>query len=190
MKRRSLLAIPLCVVLLIGFGNQEAKALIDAQMFVTLDILNSPVPGGTIDVKFTYLIKNIGDVTINQFNIQFPTVIFGGASFSGITGPAGWSSVGTLPPQFQFFNAVGLAAHSEMTFMVTVTGADFDAWLVNSNWSGNKVGSQSWAILNTSTIELGSGHTVVPEPTTITLVGLGLLGAGIRRFRRRKNGLN
>jgi len=130
---------------------------------------------------------------IIYFDLEFPWAVFGGATVTSRAVPTGWGASWTIVPITGCYHLAistttgpGIAPFTSLGgFQIGFSGVDMTKWNNLSNWGGLKIGQQAYETKDT--VGYPRCGVTVPEPTTLLLLGSGLLGLGaFSRLRRKK----
>jgi hypothetical protein len=179
MKRRRLCLLAVLIAALAWAPKARAEMIFSATL---TEGQVSPVPSLSPAVGF-------GTFTLNDAM----TMLSFDITFSGLTGPATVlhfhdAPLGVFGPIVRNFSLAGLGTSGEVTGAWSSTDAQpLSPALVNELLAGNiYVDIHSTAFPGEPQPEIRGQLTAVPEPSTLTLLGLGALGLLGYRWRGRK----
>jgi hypothetical protein len=170
MKMKSLIA-TFAFAVALGVGTASAQWTFQA----TLSGLNETTPNGSTATGFGTVVLNAAQtqITVNE---SWSGLIGGPATASHIHGPAGQ---GTNAPVLFPFSGVPAATSGsipEQSFAITPTQVSYlFAGLLYMNVHNNTFGGG----------EIRGQLFLVPEPSTLALLGLGVGGVALQAYRKR-----
>jgi hypothetical protein len=172
----------------VDFSGLSAGTVVTARGGIAFDMFGGPVASNAPTVNWEGMLTNSATAG------AYPTASVLRATFDGVASGvsfsfynAGWGGSGRGASFYSAFDALGnlLETGSLAPAASSVTGFTLSSSGIRSlEFNNNSGGASSWWFGLTS-IDATDVGAAVPEPGTMALVGLALLGLGVSRRRSR-----